>query len=89
MNLPFGPNILSHATHASIWSASLPAIFGQPARAWNGHTLTEGECYRALLAYIEGGPQYAVEWLSEHVGPRSEAEELTDYYRLHTDGSAR
>ncbi len=47
---------------ARIWSASLPAVFGYPARPWNGRELTPEECARARAAAM----QAAFEWLSEH-----------------------
>lgn len=50
-----------------IWSASLPAIFGAPARPWNGRELTAGERAAAAHVYTYEGPQGALEWLSEHV----------------------
>ncbi len=49
-----------------IWSAALPAILGYPSRQWNGRDLTEAECASARLALLEGGPQAALEWLSEN-----------------------
>lgn len=48
-----------------IWSASLPAIFGVPARPWNGRVLTKPECDAARRVYEAEGPQAALEWLGE------------------------
>jgi hypothetical protein len=33
------------------FSASLPAIFGLPARPWNGRSLTDQECQAARVAF--------------------------------------
>lgn len=49
-----------------IWSGSLPAILGAPARPWNGRELTEEEKRVAYEVYVNAGPQAALEWLSEN-----------------------
>lgn len=54
------------AEELRIWSGSLPAILGVPARPWNGRELTEGEKSVAYQVYVNAGPQAALEWLSEY-----------------------
>lgn len=56
------------------FSAALPAIFGAPARPWNGRVLTDQECRAARKAFrteyrrtgsLWFAAQAAHEWLSE------------------------
>ena len=51
-----------------VWSGSLPAIIGAPARPWNGRALMADERALAAYAYYCEGVQAAFEWLSEHAG---------------------